>query len=382
MQKLRVSTPQKSTEHEIIIGAGLISDFGLLIRESLPNSAKKIAIISNRKVFGLYGEAVKTAIERAGFSTVVFLMADGERYKNFNTLRRIIDFLSENKLRRTDHVVALGGGVVGDIAGFAASIYLRGISIFQIPTTLLAMIDSSVGGKTGIDTKFGKNLVGTFHQPLAVFIDVNFLRTLPRREFISGLCEAIKHSVLSGTALFQQTVSFLSEFPISRHKRAFSSDDYSKTLERLIASNIAFKSSIVSEDEREETNRTERSRKILNFGHTIAHAIEKSTKYSLLKHGEAVGIGILVEAEISKFVANFPESEIKLLSDVIGRLGKFPNLEKIEEQKVIEAISFDKKNLGGELEWVLLRRIGEPFIFKGVSEDVLVKAFRKIVKKE
>ncbi|RMG08412.1 MAG: 3-dehydroquinate synthase [Acidobacteria bacterium] len=382
MQKLRVSTPQKSTEHEIIIGAGLISDFGLLIRESLPNSAKKIAIISNRKVFGLYGEAVKTAIERAGFSTVVFLMADGERYKNFNTLRRIIDFLSENKLRRTDHVVALGGGVVGDIAGFAASIYLRGISIFQIPTTLLAMIDSSVGGKTGIDTKFGKNLVGTFHQPLAVFIDVNFLRTLPRREFISGLCEAIKHSVLSGTQLFKETISFLSEFPASRHNRVFSSDDYLKTLEKLIASNIAFKSSIVSEDEREETNRTERSRKILNFGHTIAHAIEKSTKYSLLKHGEAVGIGILVEAEISKFVANFPESEIKLLSDVIGRLGKFPNLEKIEEQKVIEAISFDKKNLGGELEWVLLRRIGEPFIFKGVSEDVLVKAFRKIVKKE
>lgn len=382
MQKLKVSTLQKAAEYEIIIGTGLISDFGSLIRESLPNSAEKIAIISNRKVFGLYGEAVKTAIERAGFSAVVFLMSDGERYKNFNTLRKIIDFLSENKLRRTDHVVALGGGVVGDIAGFAASIYLRGISIFQIPTTLLAMIDSSVGGKTGIDTKFGKNLVGTFHQPSAVFIDVNFLRTLPRREFISGLCEAIKHSVLSGTALFQQTVSFLSEFPISRHKRAFSSDDYSKTLERLIASNIAFKSSIVSEDEREETSRTERSRKILNFGHTIAHAIEKSTKYSLLKHGEAVGIGILVEAEISKLIANFPESEIKLLNDVISRLGKFPNLEKIEEQKVIEAISFDKKNLSGELEWVLLRKIGEPLIFKGVPKEVLIKAFRKILKKE
>lgn len=382
MQKLKVSTLQKAAEYEIIIGTGLISDFGSLIRESLPNSAEKIAIISNRKVFGLYGEAVKTAIERAGFSAVVFLMPDGERYKNFNTLRKIIDFLSENKLRRTDHVVALGGGVVGDIAGFAASIYLRGISIFQIPTTLLAMIDSSVGGKTGIDTKFGKNLVGTFHQPSAVFIDVNFLRTLPRREFISGLCEAIKHSVLSGTALFQQTVSFLSEFPISRHKRAFSSDDYSKTLERLIASNIAFKSSIVSEDEREETSRTERSRKILNFGHTIAHAIEKSTKYSLLKHGEAVGIGILVEAEISKLIANFPESEIKLLNDVISRLGKFPNLEKIEEQKVIEAISFDKKNLSGELEWVLLRKIGEPLIFKGVPKEVLIKAFRKILKKE
>lgn len=382
MQKLKVSTLQKAAEYEIIIGTSLISDFGLLIRESLPNSAKKIAIISNREVFGLYGEAVKTAIERAGFSTVVFLMPDGERYKNFNTLRKIIDFLSENKLRRTDHVVALGGGVVGDIAGFAASIYLRGIGVFQIPTTLLAMIDSSVGGKTGIDTKFGKNLVGTFHQPSAVFIDVNFLRTLPRREFISGLCEAIKHSVLSGTPLFQQTVSFLSEFPVSRHNRAFSSYDCLKTLERLIASNIAFKSSIVSEDEREETSRTERSRKILNFGHTIAHAIEKSTEYSLLKHGEAVGIGILVEAEISKLIANFPESEIKLLNDVIGRLGRFPNLEKIEEQKVIEAISFDKKNLGDELEWVLLRRIGEPFIFKGVSEDVLVKAFRKIVKKE
>lgn len=282
MQKLKVSTLQKAAEYEIIIGTGLISDFGSLIRESLPNSAEKIAIISNRKVFGLYGEAVKTAIERAGFSTVVFLMPDGERYKNFNTLRKIIDFLSENKLRRTDHVVALGGGVVGDIAGFAASIYLRGIGVFQIPTTLLAMIDSSVGGKTGIDTKFGKNLVGTFHKPSAVLIDVNFLRTLPIREFISGLCEAIKHSVLSGAPLFQQTVSFLSEFPVSRHNHAFSSDDYSKTLERLIASNIAFKSSIVSEDEREETSRTERSRKILNFGHTIAHAIEKSTKYSLL----------------------------------------------------------------------------------------------------
>jgi 3-dehydroquinate synthase len=382
MQKLKVSTLQKVAEYEIIIGTGLISDLGSLIKESLPNSAKKVAVISNRKVFGLYGEAVRTAIESGGFSTVVFLMPDGERHKNFNTLRKIIDFLSENKLRRTDHLVALGGGVVGDIAGFAASIYLRGISVFQIPTTLLAMIDSSVGGKTGIDTKFGKNLVGTFHQPSAVFIDLNFLRTLPRREFISGLCEAIKHSVLSGTPLFQQTVSFLSEFPVSRHKRAFSSDDYLKTLERLIASNIAFKSSIVSEDEREETSRTQRSRKILNFGHTIAHAIEKSTEYSLLKHGEAVGIGILVEAEISKLIANFPESEVKLLNDVVSKLGKFPNLEKIEEHKVIEAISFDKKNLGGELEWVLLKRIGEPFIFKGVSEEVLIKAFRKIVKKE
>ncbi len=192
MKKVSVKLNGNQHQYEIKIGHDLLNDCGNWAQKYLSGNTKKIVIVTNAKVFRLYGEIVKSRLENSGFEVSVWKIGDGERYKNFRSLEKTLKFFSENKLKRTDGVVALGGGVVGDLAGFAASIYLRGVSFLQIPTTLLAMIDSSVGGKTAVNSEFGKNLIGTFYQPNGVLIDVETLKTLPRRELVAGFCEAVK----------------------------------------------------------------------------------------------------------------------------------------------------------------------------------------------
>jgi 3-dehydroquinate synthase len=385
-EKKRVSVRLRnhSHEYEVKIGHDLLRTSGDWARGCLSEKLRKIVIVSNAKVFRLYGETVQESFEKSGFEVVVFLMKDGERHKNLRSLESLLKFTGENKVARTDAVVALGGGVVGDLAGFAAAIYLRGISFLQIPTTLLAMIDSSVGGKTGVNSDFGKNLIGAFHQPNGVLLDVETLKTLPPRELVAGFCEAVKHGAISNRKLFDETSEFLKNYPLKNFKKYFSDEKFLAGIEDLLAAQVAFKAEIVMNDEREAADRTDtKSRKILNFGHTLGHALEKVTDYKYFKHGEAVGYGILFASELSKMLEILDENELKLLNDVFQNLGKLPSTENIEIEKVVQAFSFDKKNIGQSLQWILLKRIGEPVILSNteIPKKSLQKSLKKILQK-
>jgi len=287
-------------------------------------------------------------------------MPVGERFKSFRSLQRAVGFLAESCLEREDAVLALGGGVVGDLAGFAAAIYLRGISLIQVPTTLLAQIDSSVGGKTGVNLPLGKNLVGAFHQPSLVIIDTQTLSTLPPRELVSGFCEALKQGAVASPALFQQTTELLNDVRLGR------SELLSSKLEKLIAAQCAFKARIVANDEREATRRTDKqSRRILNFGHTTGHALEAMTSYRRFRHGEAVGHGMLVAGQISKNIGLLDITELESLREGVRLCGPLPFAGDLDERMIVDALSRDKKSVGGQVKWVLLERIGSPKIIDG-----------------
>src|SRR5689334_7987297 len=206
IHRLEISLEQEARSSEINIGAGVRRDLGNLIPFKAP---RRVGLVSNERVFDLYGREVVRSLKSAGFKTVTWLMPEGERYKSFRELEKAVNFLSENRFERDDLVLALGGGVVGDLAGFSAAIYLRGLPLVQVPTTLLSQIDSSVGGKTGINLATGKNLVGAFHQPSAVFIDTETLRSLPPRELVSGFCEMVKQALVSDRTLFEMTIGCL-----------------------------------------------------------------------------------------------------------------------------------------------------------------------------
>lgn len=362
MPTVRVRLPAKSRIYDIRVGAGLLGDLGTAVRESSGLTARTVAVISNKTVFDLYGKEAEDSLRAAGFAVKHFLVGDGERQKSFRSLARIVAFFAENGLQRNDVVVALGGGVVGDLAGFAAGVYLRGVPLVQAPTTLLAQIDSSVGGKTGINLAAGKNLVGAFHQPAMVLIDTETLRTLPRRELTSGFCEMVKQGAVGSRKLFDQTMRLMrrcgTDFSLclGRHE---SQTEVCAT----ISAHCRFKASIVTGDEREDVSRTDRcSRRILNFGHTTAHAIEKVTNYRRFRHGEAVGYGILVAAELSKSLGMLPSRELELLRQAVALCGALPRADDLGLTQIIDAMTADKKAVEGKLKWVLLERIGKPRI--------------------
>ncbi len=380
MKNISVKLNESAHSYEINVGNDLLRNCAVWARECLQAQTKKIALISNEKVFNLYGETVAENLRNAGFEVFVWLMKDGERYKNFRVLEKAVGFVSENKLKRTDAIIALGGGVVGDLAGFAAAIYLRGIAFLQIPTTLLAMIDSSVGGKTGVNGAFGKNLIGAFHQPSGVLVDVNTLRTLPRRELTAGFCEAVKHGAIASRELFDKTADFLEKYSPARMKNHFNDESFLDSFESLIAAQIAFKAEIVMQDEREDVGRTDaKSRKTLNFGHTVGHALEKATDYKVFRHGEAVGYGIRAAGEIGNISGIFNKDELKLLNDVLLRVGKLPDATAVNIERVFDALLFDKKTIGNSLQWILLEEIGKPKIFQ--TEDLPKSAVEKAIKK-
>ncbi|MDQ3711210.1 MAG: 3-dehydroquinate synthase [Acidobacteriota bacterium] len=384
IKKIAVELQNNPHDYAVEIGHGLLEKSGEWTRKCLSRPPKKVAVISNRKVFGLYGDAIKESLAEENFEVHVFLMKDGERYKNFRSLEQVLKFFGETKLTRTDAVVALGGGVVGDLAGFASAIFLRGVSFLQIPTTLLAMIDSSVGGKTGVNAEFGKNLIGAFHQPQGVLIDVETLKTLPRRELTAGFCEAVKQAAIANRELFSQTADFLENYSPKNFKNYFSNEKFISELEDFIHAQVSFKTKIVLQDERESTDRLDgKSRKILNFGHTLAHALEKATDYKHFKHGEAVGYGILFAAELSKSLEIIDNNELKLLNDILQRVGKLPGTQNISLKKVFEAFAFDKKNIGKSLQWILLEEIGKPKIVEGtnISPTIIHQTLKKFLQK-
>jgi 3-dehydroquinate synthase len=355
MHRLEISLKQEARKSEIHVGRGIRRDFAQL----LPlKSSGRVGIISNKRVFALYGQDVRRALK--GFKTFEWLMPEGERYKSFRELERAVTFLSENRFERDDLVLALGGGVVGDLAGFSAAIYLRGLSLVQMPTTLLSQIDSSVGGKTGINLPVGKNLVGAFHQPSAVFIDTETLQSLPQRELVSGFCEMVKQSLISDQSLFEMTVDCLQK--TGSHQDFLLSPEF----ESLIAAHCRFKASIVANDERESTSRSDvKSRRILNFGHTTAHALETITNYRVFRHGEAVGYGMLVAGELSRNLGLLDAEELQLLREAVSLCGPLPSAGKLDINQIIRALKHDKKSVDGQINWVLLEGVGRPKIVEG-----------------
>jgi len=357
MHRLEISLQQDARKSEINIGRGVRRQLGELLPLRTPRRA---GIISNKRVFDLYGREVTRSLKATGAKVFEWLMPEGERYKSFAVLEKAVTFLSENRFERNDLVVALGGGVVGDLAGFSAAIYLRGVPVAQVPTTLLAQIDSSVGGKTGINLPVGKNLVGAFHQPASVFIDTETLMSLPERELVSGFCEMVKQSLISDRALFGLTVNSLEKVG---HNRDFL---LTSDFENLIAAHCGFKASIVANDERESTNRSDaKSRRVLNFGHTTAHALETITNYRTFRHGEAVGYGMLVAGELSRDLGLIDSGDLKQLRDAVRLCGPLPRADKLEINQIIRALQHDKKSVDGQINWVLLEGIGRPRIVEG-----------------
>ncbi|HEY2848202.1 MAG TPA: 3-dehydroquinate synthase, partial [Pyrinomonadaceae bacterium] len=365
----------RPSSYTISIGSGRLARIGNCARTWLGKDARQALVVSNPTILDLYGDAVAASLADSDFEVSTFIAKDGEKYKTLRMAESALAAFSSAGLTRTDVVIALGGGVVGDLAGFAAAMYLRGIRFIQVPTTLLAMIDSSVGGKTGVNTAFGKNLTGAFHQPSGVLIDPNVLSTLPSRELTAGFCEMVKHGALAGRKLLHRTDDLLARFgsgPAVGTEREMAA---------LIKANVEFKASIVASDERESSKRRDSSsRKILNFGHTLAHALEKVTNYRYFRHGEAVGYGILFAAELSKNLALCDEKNVNLLRGVVQHVGILPSLTGIASEEVLAAFRSDKKVIGGELQMVLLKGIGKPVIVseKNIPTTLLKRTLKEL----
>jgi 3-dehydroquinate synthase len=355
--------------YDVEVGAGLLSRLGASARAALSPKAQRVALVSNARVFKLYGAPAVESLRAAGFDVVHWLMGDGERFKNLRTAERALAFLSESKIERSDAVVALGGGVVGDLAGFAAALHLRGVAFVQAPTTLLAQIDSSVGGKTGVNTRAAKNVVGVFHQPSAVVVDTDTLRTLPTRELTAGWCEAIKQGAVGDRRLFERTVKFLAGGATKGVEGGLGralEESRARELASIIAAQCAFKAGIVAGDEREDVSREDaRSRRVLNFGHTVGHALESLTKYRRFRHGEAVGYGMIAAAEISKRLELMGASELESLKDALRLAGRLPRASDLDAADVERALRSDKKAVGGSVRWVLLEGLGRARVVDG-----------------
>src|SRR5438445_6052116 len=378
MPQIKVRIKGGSHTYMIRVGAGILGSLGTEARRCLDRNTRRVALISNQRVFDLFGRAALWSLRHSDFSTTHWLMKEGERHKSLRSFEEALNFLSESSLERNDAVVALGGGVVGDLAGFAAATYLRGIDFIQVPTTLLAQIDASVGGKTGVNLPTGKNLVGAFHQPCLVVIDADTLRTLSRRELTAGWCEAIKQGAAGSRKLFEQTVALLRKSgpDFTQHKSQIEICD-------TIAAHCRFKAAIVAADEREDPSRTDhRSRKILNFGHPTAHALEAMTDYRRFRHGEAVGYGMLVAGEISKDLGMLRPDALQSLREAVSLCGLLPRANDLSTNEIIGAMARDKKAMAGTLNWILLDDIGRARIVNGneIKPNLLRHSLRTAMK--
>ena len=292
------------------------------------------------------------------------LLPDGERFKNLQTVGRIYDALIRARADRASAVVAVGGGVLGDTAGFAAATYLRGIPVVQIPTTLLAQVDSAIGGKVGVNHALGKNLIGAFHPPRAVVVDPMLLATLPRREFRAGLYEVIKYGVIASASLFERVATTLPAL--------FKRD--TDALLAIVAESCRIKAAIVEQDEHETS-----LRRTLNFGHTAGHALEAVTKYRRFRHGEAVAYGMLVAAEIAVARSAMPAADRNRLGDLIAKMGPLPAVADLPVDEILEAITHDKKIVAGQLHYVLPTRIGACDVVADVTKGEIESALRSLV---
>ena len=326
-----------SKSYDVIVACGLINQVAAYVSQIKPSA--KIAIISDNKVWSLYGDVVLCSLQDAGYPVCQFIFPGGEESKNGNTYLSIVNFLAENQITRSDLLIALGGGVVGDITGFAAATYLRGISYIQIPTTLLAMVDSSIGGKTAIDLTAGKNLVGAFYQPSLVLCDIDTLTSLPKDILCDGCAEVIKYGILYDRTLFDHLLAFGLSFD----------------RESVISRCIELKRDVVSKDEFDNSERQK-----LNLGHTIGHGVEAQSNYTI-SHGKAVAIGMSIVTR-SAIKHNFCSKEVA--SDVLNILRKFelPHSTNFTAKELYASALSDKKRMGNVVNLIIPKTLGKCII--------------------
>ena len=331
----------------VTIGSGILSKTGELV--AAVSRPPAVLVVSDVVVARLYASEFLASLERSGVRGALMTIPSGERAKNLNTVRRIYSALVQHKMDRTCAIAALGGGVVGDLAGFAAATYMRGVDFYQLPTTLLAQVDASVGGKTGVDLPEGKNLVGAFHQPRRVIIDILTLKTLPARELRAGLAEVVKHGIICDKAFFEFVRDNASEL-IGRRD---------VVLHEAVKRSVEIKRDVVQQDERESGLRA-----ILNYGHTVAHAIEAVTGYRRYRHGEAVAIGMVVEAHIAEKIGVAKESVFGPVSEAVHKLRLPARIDaSYSPDALLGAIELDKKVKAGQIRMALPVRIGECGVF-------------------
>lgn len=353
--------------YHIKIDKGILKKLGRLIPELLPDLYRgkersgKAALITDENVGRLYADRLKVGLFEAGFEVRHISIPPGEAQKTLSTAERLYNELFEHHMDRRSLIISLGGGVVGDLSGFVASTFMRGIPYIQIPTTLLAQVDSSIGGKTGVNHPMGKNMIGSFYQPKAVFIDTDTLITLPKEELIVGLVEVIKYGVIRSKPLFNYIEDSLSNI------LQLNNGD----LEHIIYNSCSIKADIVEEDEKESGLRA-----ILNYGHTIGHAIEALTDYKGYRHGEAVAIGMIYASKISREMGLIDDSVINSQKILLERLEAKTDVKGLNPAQIVEKLYQDKKTVGGRLRFVLPVQIGKVIISDKVSEEIIYKVLR------
>jgi 3-dehydroquinate synthase len=352
--------------YPILVNAGLLDDIGACAHKHLVRET--CAIISDNNVTPLFAHRVKRSLASAGVRQMLITIPAGEKSKTLKQAGAICDRMIAAGLDRQSFVVGLGGGMIGDLSGFVAAIYHRGIPHVQIPTTLLAMVDSSIGGKTGVDTRNGKNLIGAFHQPALVIDDLDVLKTLPRRQFNQGFAEIIKHAVIADAKMFEKVAR-------TSGLRVQTGASETHALLSLIKRNIQIKSRIIAKDERDQTGQ----RAILNFGHTVGHAIERAGNYRKFLHGEAVSLGIVAACAISVKRAGLPPDQGAAIVKLLKRFGLPTSLPpKFQRKKIFDALRFDKKFEAGKVRFILTPRIGDAYVAKDVTLDDIRDAVKNL----
>jgi len=358
MSVTRIEVLSERTTYPVLIGAGLARALPRLLSEHGVTGQR--LLVSSARIWRLHGARLRQALAPRDRPA---LMADGERAKTLATVESLYEHCTRRGLDRSATIVACGGGVVGDVAGFAAATYLRGVRLVQVPTTLLAQVDSSVGGKVGVNLAAGKNLVGAFHPAVLVVCDPEVLATLPRREFRSGLYEVVKYGVIASPDLFAK---------VQRHLPAIFDHD-AGLLAAIVAECCRIKAKVVASDERESG-----PRRVLNFGHTIGHALEALTGYRRFRHGEAIGYGMLAAARISAMRGLMKADDEQALAKVVLAMGPLPTVADLRIAEALAAVSRDKKVVNGRLHFVLARGIGATEIVADVHTRELRAAMKAI----
>jgi 3-dehydroquinate synthase len=355
-----ISTEVRTSGHSyrVLIGPSLLESVGDAIKEKLPPS--RCAIISDTNVAPLFAGKIQKSLATAGFESALITVPAGEQSKTLEQAGAICEKMLLTGLDRQSFVIGVGGGMIGDLSGFVAAIFERGIPHLQIPTTLLAMVDSSIGGKTGVNTIAGKNLLGAVHQPSLVIDEIDVLKTLPRRVLRQGFAEIIKHAVIADAKMFREL------------KNETASDVLS--LQTIIQRNVEIKSNIVAKDEFDRTG----ERALLNFGHTVGHAIERAGNYEQFLHGEAVSLGIIAACAISVKKAGLSIADVKAIVDLLRRFGlptKLPD--DFPHQRILDALKFDKKFEQGQIRFVVTPKIGTA----NLSRDITLEDIHEVVTK-
>ena len=346
--------------YPIVIDSGLLKRTGALCREH--GIGRRVAVVTDSNVKALYYDTVKKSLDAEGFSVELIELAPGEQSKSLKVVEKIYDTLLKMRFDRASSIIALGGGVVGDLAGFIAATLLRGVNYIQIPTSLIAQTDSSIGGKVGVNHPYGKNLIGAFYHPRLVMIEPPVLKTLNLREWVAGMGEVIKYGVIRDETLFGT---------IEKNLDSIMSFGNMPVIEDIIFRCCEIKRDVVVADEKEGG-----LRRILNFGHTVGHAIEAATGYSTFLHGEGVLLGMIAAGKISQQVEGFPPEQLKRLETLIRGLDFHADLSGLDENTILDNVSRDKKVLEGKVHFVLTPRLGETSIRADIPAPEIIDAFR------